>query len=205
MEKVSVNLLAQSDQYLLTEIQNGNNIAFDLLMQRHSAHLAIYLHTLLHNSEWEHDALQNLWMKVLFVFRNHQYHENGHFLKWLNTLAYNSAMRILRIEKHYIHKGELPELKDEGYKPEQEKDDEDEIVRTEFNKLRTFQKRVILLHYKLKMTYQEIGLKMNLNPHYVAKIYKRALIKLRISSEKRKQKKYFSISVQKNEACGLLQ
>jgi DNA-directed RNA polymerase specialized sigma24 family protein len=80
-------------------------------------------------------------------------------------------MRILRTEKHYIHKGVLPELKDETYKPEQEKDDEDEIVRTEFNKLKTFQKGVILLHYKLKMTYQEIGLKMNLNPEYVANIY----------------------------------
>ncbi|MFI5219597.1 MAG: RNA polymerase sigma factor, partial [Bacteroidia bacterium] len=89
MKKEIIFLKSQGDARLAELVHEGNNAAFDVLMERHSPHLKKFLHHLLHHNTNEKDALQSIWLAVLTELRRNHYRENGQFTGWLNKIAYN--------------------------------------------------------------------------------------------------------------------
>ncbi len=97
------NLKHLDDAHLVQEFWGGNIAAFDVFVARHTTHIAVFVHRLLYNPALEKDVMQNVWQRVFLSLRRHAYRETGHFLKWINTIAYHEAMKMLKSESSYIH------------------------------------------------------------------------------------------------------
>ncbi len=178
--KTSSAMACLNDAQLIECIKEGSNPAMEQLMERHSSHLKAYLHSLLRNSAWEEDALQNLWIKVLLEVRNNRYRESGRFAHWLDCLAKTAAFNILRSEKHYLH----DDKKLRGQEQEQAEvrpdgnDDEEETARSGYNSLQACDKEIVDKHYR-GWSFGEIGMDKGMKENTARARYSRAMKRIR--------------------------
>ena len=98
----------QTDAMLVKLAEEGSNKAFDTLMLRRQTHVQHFLHVLLHDSEMEHDAAQDVWLSLLQDIRSHRYKEQESFIEFLNTITFREALKARRRKKFFVE-GEQPE------------------------------------------------------------------------------------------------
>lgn len=85
-------LSLMSDEQLATEYADGNEKAFDLLMQRTRAGVFSYIIYIVHNEEVANDLFQETFLKALTKLQNRQYSPTGKFNAWLIRIAHNAVM-----------------------------------------------------------------------------------------------------------------
>ena len=78
----------------------GNNNAFDILLNRHKNSLYSYIYYIVRNPEIAEDLFQETFVKVIYTIKQGRYVENGKFKAWITRIAHNLIIDGFRQEKN---------------------------------------------------------------------------------------------------------
>ncbi|MDL2223465.1 sigma-70 family RNA polymerase sigma factor [Bacteroidales bacterium OttesenSCG-928-M11] len=161
-----IDLKKMTDEQLVVDYANGNNVAFDVLLSRHKSNVYSYIYFIVHNKELAEDIFQETFVKAIMTIKQGRYTESGKFRAWINRIAHN-----LIIDNYRQEKNEQTISNDEcevdlfNNAKLSEKTIEDEIVNTQIladvKKLIDYlpdnQKEVLLLRYYQDLSFKEIA------------------------------------------------
>lgn len=88
------NLL--SDETLVSLFANGENAAFDELLQRHQSRIFSYLLNIVKDKDLADDLFQETFVKAIITIKQGRYTENGKFLAWIMRIAHNLTIDFFR-------------------------------------------------------------------------------------------------------------
>lgn len=83
------NLNEMTDEELALAYVEGDNKAFDLLLQRNEAKLFSYIMFVVHDENVANDIFQETFVKAIVKLQKGQYATNGKFGAWLMRIAHN--------------------------------------------------------------------------------------------------------------------
>jgi RNA polymerase sigma-70 factor (ECF subfamily) len=170
-----------SDAALVRMFKRGSNSAFEILLKRYDKHLRKYMRTLLHNTQDEKDAMQQVWIYVVEHLRTAKYAEQGHFAQWLNTIVFRTARSFYKKQKpeavaEIIDRADEHTL-DENYQLVYEK--QVALLKMNIDKLNSRQRILVQLHIFEEKTFPEIAKQHHATADTLRKDFARAMQKLR--------------------------
>lgn len=78
-----------TDHELVELYENGNDSAFDILLERHQSYIYSYILFLVKDSDVANDFFQETFSRAIVAIRTHRYQTNGKFSAWLIRIAHN--------------------------------------------------------------------------------------------------------------------
>ncbi len=88
-----------TDETLVALYAQGNNEAFDILLNRYKDRLYAYIYYTVRNEELAEDIFQETFTKAIVTIQQGRYNENGKFPAWLTRIAHNHIIDCFRQEK----------------------------------------------------------------------------------------------------------
>jgi RNA polymerase sigma-70 factor (ECF subfamily) len=88
-----------SDEELALSYIDGNNSAFDILLQRNESKVFSYILFVVHDKEKANDIFQETFVKVIVKLRQGKYTSNGKFSAWVLRIARNIMLDGFREQK----------------------------------------------------------------------------------------------------------
>ena len=88
-----------TDETLVALYAQGNNEAFDILLNRYKDRLYAYIYYTVRNEELAEDIFQETFTKAIVNIQQGRYNENGKFPAWLTRIAHNLIIDCFRQEK----------------------------------------------------------------------------------------------------------
>ena len=82
-------LSATTDHELVKLYEEGNDSAFDTLLERHKNYIYSYIMFLVKDSDEANDFFQETFSRAIVAIRSHRYQTNGKFSAWLARIAHN--------------------------------------------------------------------------------------------------------------------
>ena len=75
--------LGPEDGELIAQYRNGNEVAFDLLVDRYQSKVYTTIFLIVKDQEIAEDLLQDVFVKVIQTLNSDKYNEEGKFQPWL--------------------------------------------------------------------------------------------------------------------------
>ncbi|NLO69452.1 MAG: sigma-70 family RNA polymerase sigma factor [Porphyromonadaceae bacterium] len=94
------NLIQLTDQELVQLYENGNNEAFETLLNRYKSRVYTYIFLIVRNKELTEDIFQDTFIKAIATIQQGRYVDSGRFLGWINRIAHNLIIDHFRKEKN---------------------------------------------------------------------------------------------------------
>lgn len=94
------NLNQHTDEQLVKLYENGNNSAFEFLLNRYKSRVYTYIFLIVRNKELAEDIFQDTFIKAIATIQQGRYVESGRFLGWINRIAHNLIIDHFRREKN---------------------------------------------------------------------------------------------------------
>jgi RNA polymerase sigma-70 factor (ECF subfamily) len=161
-----IQLKKMTDEELVVAYAQGNNSAFDILLNRHKSNIYSYIYFIVHNKELTEDIFQETFVKAIMTIKQGRYTENGKFRAWISRIAHNLIIDNYRQEKNEqtISNDEC-EIDLFNNSKLSEGNIEDEIVKEQIladvrkliNYLPDNQKEVLILRYYQDLSFKEIA------------------------------------------------
>lgn len=159
-------LKLMTDEQLVSCYSNGDNKAFDILLDRHKVNVFNYIFFSVKEKELAEDIFQETFIKAIVNIKQGRYTENGKFRAWISRIAHNLIIDHFRQEKNentisndeaYVDLLNNPTLCDETI--------EDRLVfeqiSSDIRKMITFlpdnQREVLELRYYQDLSFKEIA------------------------------------------------
>ena len=79
-------LRMMTDEELVVLYAEGNNAAFDVLLNRYKSSIHSYIYFIVHNKDLTEDIFQETFVKVIMTIKQGRYTENGKFKAWIPAL-----------------------------------------------------------------------------------------------------------------------
>lgn len=92
-------LFSMTDEELVVSYADGNNDAFDVLMDRHQQSLFSYILYIARNRELAEDVFQETFVKAITTIKQGKYVESGKFKAWISRIAHNLIFDHFRQEQ----------------------------------------------------------------------------------------------------------
>ena len=161
------SLKSQTDESLVAIYAQGNNEAFDILLNRHKNKIFSYIYYTVKDRDLAEDIFQETFVKAIMTIKQGRYTENGKFQAWISRIAHNLIIDYYRQERNENH---IPN--DEIYcndvfnKKELSEDNiEDFLVKKQIHSdirkliraLPDSQKDVLIMRYYKNMSFKEIA------------------------------------------------
>ena len=96
------NLKMETDEQLIRLYENGNDAAFDVLLERHQNTLFAYILALVRDEDLADDIFQETFFKAITYIRTHRYTESGKFQAWIMRIARNQIIDTVRHNRPYV-------------------------------------------------------------------------------------------------------
>ena len=93
------NLSQLTDEELALEYVEGNNRAFDELLNRTQTGIFSYIIFIVHNQEIADDIFQETFLKAITKLQTRKYTPTGKFNAWMIRIAHNAIMDWYRRQK----------------------------------------------------------------------------------------------------------
>lgn len=93
-------LITMTDEQLVCDYSNGNNLAFDILLERHKRSVYNYIFFTVRNRELAEDIFQETFIKAIVTIKQGRYTESGKFRAWISRIAHNLIIDHFRQEKN---------------------------------------------------------------------------------------------------------
>lgn len=93
------NYSAMTDEQLVVLYTNGNNTAFDTLLERHKRHIYAYIIYTVKDTDLADDIFQDTFIKAITTIRQGKYIETGKFKAWIMRIAHNLIIDMFRQKK----------------------------------------------------------------------------------------------------------
>lgn len=157
--------LGPDDSVLITLYRNGNEAAFNQLVDRYQSKVFTTLFLIVKDQDVAEDLLQDVFVKVIHTLNSDKYNEEGKFQPWLLRIAHNLAIDHFRKAKRYptilLEDGSnlLNSLKFASASSEQQQIKEETLVwvRNLIDELPEAQKEVVIMRHYLDLSFQEIA------------------------------------------------
>ncbi|NPD80937.1 sigma-70 family RNA polymerase sigma factor [Prevotella sp. PINT] len=94
------SLSALTDEQLAIAYINGNNSAFDLLLERNKTKLFSYILFVVRSRDIADDIFQDTFVKVIIRLQRGEYKPSGKFSAWLTRIAHNVIMDRFRSQQN---------------------------------------------------------------------------------------------------------
>jgi RNA polymerase sigma-70 factor (ECF subfamily) len=157
--------LGPEDGVLITSYRNGNEAAFNLLVDRYQSKVFTTIFLIVKDQDVAEDLLQDVFVKVLHTLNSDKYNEEGKFQPWVMRIAHNLAIDHFRKAKRYptilLEDGSnlLNSLSFAEDSSEEQRIKEETLawVRDLIEELPEAQKEVVILRHYMDMSFQEIA------------------------------------------------
>ncbi len=93
------NLKQMTDDVLVSLYLQGNNAAFDILLNRHKDRLFNYIYFIVRSKEVAEDIFQETFVKVITTLQQGRYTNDGKFSAWITRIAHNLVIDQFRAER----------------------------------------------------------------------------------------------------------
>lgn len=100
------DLRKESDEVLVNLYENGNDNAFDVLLERHQQVLFSYILAIIRDEDVANDIFQETFYKAISQIRSHRYTESGKFQAWVMRIARNLVIDYVRHHRPIV---EIPD------------------------------------------------------------------------------------------------
>ena len=182
------NLSTSTDYELVKLYENGNDNAFDELLQRHQNYVYSYILFLVKEEERADDIFQETFTRAIIAIRSHKYQTTGKFSAWLIRIAHNliiDSSRETESGKLIIQENFTPNILNdirlsegaiESNIIEQQKSDQ---IRMMLDYLPAVQREVIILRFYEDLSFKEIAEKTGVSINTSLGRMRYALINLR--------------------------
>lgn len=158
-------LIGPEDGVLITQYRNGNEVAFNLLVDRYQSKVFTTIFLIVKDQDVAEDLLQDVFVKVLHTLNSDKYNEEGKFQPWVMRIAHNLAIDHFRKAKRYptilLEDGSnlLNSLSFAEDSSEEQRIKEETLVwvRNLIDELPEAQKEVVIMRHYLDMSFQEIA------------------------------------------------
>jgi RNA polymerase sigma-70 factor (ECF subfamily) len=94
------NLKQMTDDKLVSLYMEGNNSAFDVLLNRHKDRLYNYIYFLVRSREVTEDIFQETFVKAIVTLQQGRYQDDGKFSAWITRIAHNLVIDQFRVERN---------------------------------------------------------------------------------------------------------
>ncbi len=176
-----------SDSELVLLYQNGNEEAFEMLLNRHKSKVYTAIYLIVKDRYTAEDLLQETFVKAINTIRGGRYNEEGKFLPWISRIAHNLAIDHFRKDKRY------PEvILEDGSRVfnsmefAEDSAESKQVLRETRTRLRDYikelpveQKHVLIMRHYLQMSFQEIADRTGVSINTALGRMRYALINLR--------------------------
>lgn len=88
-----------TDDQLVAMYAEGNNEAFDSLLNRHQQRVYSYILHIVKDEELADDIFQETFVKAIMTIKQGRYTESGKFSAWISRIAHNLIIDFYRQEK----------------------------------------------------------------------------------------------------------
>lgn len=182
------NLSTSTDYELVKLYENGNDNAFDELLQRHQNYVYSYILFLVKEEERADDIFQETFTRAIIAIRSHKYQTTGKFSAWLIRIAHNliiDSSRETESGKLIIQENFTPSILNdirlsegavEASIIEEQKSDQ---IRKMLDYLPEVQREVIILRFYEDLSFKEIAEKTGVSINTSLGRMRYALINLR--------------------------
>ena len=154
-----------NDKELILEYLNGNDKAFEILLNRHrdKIYTSIYLFT--KNTELAEDIFQDVFIKIIDTLRKGKYNHEGKFLQWAMRISYNMCVDNFRRSKRRTKVSptetfdifDVLQSNDDNMETTIIKSQQHQKVRALVDKLPDEQREVVILRHYADMSFKEIS------------------------------------------------
>ncbi len=93
-------LKTMTDEQLVSCYSNGDNQAFDILLDRCKVSVFNYIYFTVKDKELAEDIFQETFIKAILNIKQGRYTENGKFRAWISRIAHNLIIDHFRQEKN---------------------------------------------------------------------------------------------------------
>ena len=93
-------LKTMTDEALVELYANGNNSAFDVLLNRYKKSIHAYIFYTVRNHDLTEDIFQDTFLKVITTIKQGRYTDNGKFKAWITRIAHNLIIDNFRQERN---------------------------------------------------------------------------------------------------------
>ena len=166
------NYAAMTDKELVRLYEEGEDNAFDVLLNRNQDKLYNYIFFLTRDKSKSDDLFQDTFVRAITAIRSHRYTDTGSFSAWLIRIAHNLVLDMHRsnvnmpvVSHEFI--GENGELKGDLFNDMRLSEPNVEslmLYNQSMEELRGFidqlpdnQREMIFLHYYREMPFKEIA------------------------------------------------
>ena len=95
-----IKISEMTDEELAMSYVNGNNKAFDLLLERNQSRLFSYILFIVHDRDVAEDLFQETFVKIISKLHGGKYSTSGKFVSWMLRIAHNAVMDWYRRQKN---------------------------------------------------------------------------------------------------------
>jgi len=153
------------DGQLLTLYMNGNEEAFEELVNRHKDRVYTTAYLIVKDRYKAEDLMQETFIKAIRTIKQGKYNEEGKFLPWLLRIAHNLAIDSFRKDKRYP----TIVMEDGGnlfnslsfaegtYEDQRVKEDTHQLLKRLIKELPDAQREVLVMRHYMDMSFQEIA------------------------------------------------
>lgn len=85
-----------TDDCLIAEFALGNNLAFDVLLERHKTRVYNYILRIVKDADVADDIFQECFVKVIMTVKQGRYTADGKFASWVVRIAHNAVIDYFR-------------------------------------------------------------------------------------------------------------
>ena len=193
-------LKERSDERLIALYVDGNNEAFDVLIDRHKDRVYSYILHYVKNPELADDIFQETFVKAIVTIKQNRYVENGRFSAWITRIAHNLIFDYFRKEKSEILQStDAGDINILNRKELSEATVEDHIILSQIETdihrlimaLPENQREVLQLRYFKDMSFKEIAMLTNVSINTALGRMRYAILNMR----KMAQENHISLSL----------
>jgi RNA polymerase sigma factor (sigma-70 family) len=177
-----------SDQDLIQQYLEGNNIAVEKLINRHRTKVYTYIVLVVKNQQLAEDIFQDTFIKVIRSLVDGKYKDNGRFVSWVIRIAHNLIIDHFRKEKQINtlsnddYEADIfnsKKFSDQNIEELMIRDQITNDVRQLIDELPEEQKQVILLRHYGGLSFKEIADQTDVSINTALGRMRYALINLR--------------------------
>ena len=178
-----------SDEELALQYIDGNNRAFDLLLNRNQSQLFSYLLFVVRDQDTANDIFQETFVKVITKLHQRKYTTSGKFGAWIMRIAHNVIMDWYREQKaeRIVEPTEDNDLSNLGGKDLLDSGIENQFVREQvmndvkkmMNMLPATQREVVFMRFYQQLSFKEIAEMTNVSINTALGRMRYAILNLR--------------------------
>ncbi|MBP5346157.1 MAG: sigma-70 family RNA polymerase sigma factor [Bacteroidales bacterium] len=159
-----------SDESLVALYAQGNNEAFDELLDRYKNNLYTYINSVVQNREVTEDIFQDTFTKVIVTLKSGHYQESGRFVGFLFRVAHNIIIDYFRQQQNaqMIKESDVDydlfgrrEISGEGLDASHEEDLSYQQVLVDIRRMIKYlpqnQQEIVIMRYYKNMSFKDIA------------------------------------------------